>query len=191
MRRLSPRDLKPFSRSRSLRQEVAEAESELRSASWKATTPYSTQWVFPPPPRTVLETESLLSELPGPCPPLRQLVIFIFVIKHLLCTRAWAGSWVSEQPGTRLLPSWRREIAGGWGGPCAQGCNGRRGAHEGIRMRTVFSRPCLLAALKQNRFPRHPQTWMRWELWQPADHLLTGEVPRAWSSSDFTAGRRR
>ena len=39
MRKLSPRDLKLSSRSCSLRQEVAEAESELRSASWKATTP--------------------------------------------------------------------------------------------------------------------------------------------------------
>ena len=93
--------------------------------------------------------------------------------------------------GHGFCPPGGERLPGVGGEPCAQGCDGRHGAHEDTRVGILFSRPHLLAALKQNRFPRHAQTWMRRELWQPADHLLPGEVPRAWSLSDFTAGRRR
>lgn len=49
--------------------------------------------------------------------------------------------------------AWEERDCRGLGGPCAQGCNGRREAHEGTWVGPVFSRPPPSSSLEAKPFP--------------------------------------
>lgn len=102
--------------------------------------------------------------------------------KYLLCTRAWAGSWVSELPGTQLPPSQRREMRG-WRAACPGLCRGAWPRWHWGRDHILQVPPP--GSLVAKPFPLTHSTLDAQKRWYLADRLFLPGVRGAWLLSDL------